>query len=204
MKRKIGLTALAGVGFAAIGLVGAWSKRSPASEDDSPHRDLRRNRIGAHVITGRTVTITKPDRSQLFSFWRDFTNLPAFMDDLEKVEKAGKGWRWTIKAPGGGTVEVVTEIVEEREGELIAWRSVDGSDIETTGRVTFADAPGGRGTEVALIIGYKPPAGRPGQVVAKLLQREPEIQARRNLRRFRMLMETGEIATSSNQLEEAA
>ena len=204
MKRKIGLTALAGVGFAAIGLASAWAKRSPSSADDSPHRDLRKNRIGAHVITGRTVTITKPDRAQLFAFWRDFTNLPAFMDDLEKVEKADKGWRWTIKAPGGGTVDVITEIVEERDGKLIAWRSVEGSDIETTGRVTFADAPGDRGTEVALVVGYKPPAGRVGQVVAKLLQREPEIQARRNLRRFRMLMETGEIATSSNQLEEAA
>jgi uncharacterized membrane protein len=83
---------------------------------------------------------------------------------------------------------------------LIAWRSVEGSDIDTEGRVQFRDAPGDRGTEVELVIAYQPPFGRAGQAIAKLLQREPAIQARRDLRRFKMLMETGEIANSDRRL----
>ena len=128
------------------------------------------------------------------------------MENLAGVSKRGQEWCWTIRAPVGNTVAIDTEIAEERDGELIAWRSTPSSEIATEGRVHFKDAPGGRGTEVTLIISYQPPFGRLGQAIAKLLQREPSIQARRDLRRFRMLMETGEIATPANrpQLEETA
>lgn len=148
------------------------------------------------------MTIAKPPRDQLFAVWRDFSNLPLFMENLEAVEMRDTDQScWTIKAPGGLSVNIETIIVEEIPGELIAWRSVDGSDIDTEGRVKFRDAAGGRGTEVELIIAYKPPYGRAGEIIAKMFQREPAIQSRRDLRRFKMLMETGEIANSDRRLK---
>ncbi|UZK70098.1 SRPBCC family protein [Sphingomonas sp. S1-29] len=199
----LGLLAVAGVAAVA-----ATRPRKPphGGEDSAPGRTARRSSFGDYTVIGKTVTISKPSRAELYAFWRDFTNLPAFMENLDSVElTGGKQSRWTIKAPGG-TVTVDSEIAQEREGELIAWRSVEGSEIDTEGRVTFRDAPGGRGTQVALIVAYKAPFGTAGRLVAKLFQREPNIQARRDLRRFKSLMETGEIATSDNRLniEEAA
>ncbi|GAA0733087.1 SRPBCC family protein [Sphingomonas japonica] len=175
--------------------------QSQGNDDDAPGRTARTGRFGDYAVVGKTVTIAKPDRAQLFAFWRDFANLPRFMENLKSVDHIeGKRSRWTITGPVGDVI-VESEIAEERSGELIAWRSVEGSGVDTEGRVAFRDAPGGRGTQVELIVAYKPPMGRAGQAVAKLLQREPAQQARRDLRRFKSLMETGEIATSDNRLK---
>lgn len=203
MDRK-SLTA-AGAATAVLAIAGgmllARSGSSRGNSDDAPGRTARRGRFGHYAVVGKTVTISKPARTQLFDFWRDFSNLPSFMENLERVEKiASDRWRWTIRAPGDTSVDVETEIAEEIPGELIAWRSVEGSDIDTEGRVRFRDADGGRGTLVELIVAYKPPLGRAGQLAAKLFQREPAIQSRRDLRRFKMLMETGEIANSDRRL----
>lgn len=151
----------------------------------------------ADTLIGRTVTINKP-RAALYAYWRDFTQLPTFMDNVEKIEMLDdKRSHWVVKAPGGSTVEWVAAITEERDGEYIAWASEEGADVPNSGRIDFADASGGRGTVVTATILYDPPAGVIGKVVAKLFQREPAIQARRDLRRFKQLMETGEIATGA-------
>ncbi len=209
MERKTLSAAAAVAGVLAVGggLLLARSSASRGGKDDAPGRTARTGRFGDYAVVGKTVTISKPSRGELFAFWRDFTNLPAFMDNLERVESLGdRRSRWTIRAPGGASVVVTTEVAQEKQGELIAWRSVTGSDVDTEGRVAFRDAPGDRGTEVELVIAYKPPLGRAGQAIAKLLQHEPGIQARRDLRRFKMLMETGEIANSDRclNLEEDA
>lgn len=212
MDRETSKAPLAVLGLAAIAggmLLALKSSSGPAQRDgdDAPGRTARRGRFGDYAVIGKTVTIAKPPREELFAFWRDFTNLPAFMDNLESVEiLGGKRSRWTIASPGGGTVAIETEIAQEVAGELIAWRSVEGSDIDTEGRVSFRDAPGDRGTRVELIVAFKPPMGRAGQAIAKLLRRNPAVQALHDLRRFKSLMETGEIATSDNRLnlEEAA
>ena len=204
MKMKSLTAAGAMTGLLAIGggVLLARSGRSRGGRDDAPGRTARTGRFGDYAVVGKTVTIAKPSRDRLFAIWRDFSNLPSFMDNLKAVEMLGDNRsRWTIKAPGGSSVDVDTRIVEETPGELIVWRSVEGSDIDTEGRVKFRDAPGGRGTEVELIIAYKPPFGRAGEAIAKLLQREPALQARRDLRRFKMLMETGEIANSDRRLK---
>jgi uncharacterized membrane protein len=121
------------------------------------------------------------------------------MENVEKVEKLDdKRSRWTIKAPVGSSVELVTKITDERPGELIAWKSEPESQITTDGRVEFLDAGPGRGTMVRLVMHYDPPAGIVGKGLAKLFQREPKIQSRRDLRRFKSLMETGEIATNAS------
>ncbi|MDY6923330.1 MAG: SRPBCC family protein [Pseudomonadota bacterium] len=143
----------------------------------------------------RAVMINRP-RQELYDFWRDFRNLPAFMENVRSVEITGEATSWLVAGPAGSEIELVSEIVEERPGEYIAWRSLEESDIDHDGWVEFRDNPFGRGTEVRVFIDYDPPAGAIGKVIAKVLQREPRVQARRELRRFKQLMETGEIATS--------
>ena len=198
---------MAGLGLAVGGIaVGAAinaKTRKGRSSDDAPGYTARRG-FGDYAVVGRTVTIRKP-RRELFQFWRDFSNLAGFMENLERIETGGGDAArstWYIKAPAGQTVAVETEVVREEEGKLIAWRSVEGSGIDTEGRVTFEDAPGDRGTRVGLIIAYKPPAGELGRAIAKMFLREPEIQARHDLKRFKMLMETGEIATSARTADQ--
>ena len=197
----------AGGAMAALALVAnrkAEEARMRRPHDDAPGRTARQARFGHYAVVGKTVTIDKP-RAELFAFWRDFTNLSSFMENLEEVRPAENGaTTWVIKGPMDRSIDVVTKVVEEEEGELIAWRSVEGSTIDTEGRVKFRDAPGGRGTHVELIVSYKPPAGEVGRLVAKLLRREPEVQARHDLKRFKMLMETGEIATSARTNKENA
>ncbi len=149
------------------------------------------------TLSGKTVTINRP-RQELYDYWRKLENLPTFMDNVERVEPLGDGrYRWVVKAPAGKTAEWISTITEERPGELIAWTSEPGADVPNSGRIDFRDAPGGRGTWVTATILYDPPAGAIGKLIAKIFQREPAIQARRDLRRFKQLMETGEIATGS-------
>lgn len=151
----------------------------------------------ADTLIGRTVTINRP-REELYAYWRDFSKLTSFMDNVESVEVLdGNRSRWVVKAPGDTTVEWIAEITDERDGEMIAWSSVEGADVPNSGRIDFQDASGGRGTVVTATILYDPPAGLIGKAIAKLFQREPAIQARRDLRRFKQLMETGEIATGA-------
>ena len=152
------------------------------------------------TLVGRTVTINRP-RAELFAFWRDFANLSRFMENVERVDVLdGKRSHWVVKGPTG-PVEWDAVITEEQPDTLIAWTSDEGADVPNSGRVEFRDA-GARGTVVSVTIRYDPPAGFIGKAVAKIFQREPAIQARRELRRFKQLMETGEIATGARNARE--
>ncbi|MEO7470171.1 MAG: SRPBCC family protein [Sphingobium limneticum] len=147
-------------------------------------------------LIGRSVTINRP-RDELFAYWRDFSNLPSFMDNVERIDiLSDTTSHWVMKAPAGRTVEWDATITEEKAGEWIAWTSAEGADVPNSGRIEFRDA-GARGTIVTATIAYDPPAGVVGKVIAKLFQGEPAIQARRDLRRFKQLMETGEVATAA-------
>lgn len=148
------------------------------------------------ALVGRTVIINRP-RQELYDFWRDFKNLPRFMESIRAVRVSDdRRSHWVVEAPAGRTVEWDSVITEEVPGELIAWESESGADIKNTGRIEFRDNTAGRGTEVSATIVYDPPGGDLGKLIAKLFQQEPKIQARRDLRRFKQLMETGEISTS--------
>ncbi|WP_174292732.1 SRPBCC family protein [Sphingomonas bacterium] len=145
-------------------------------------------------ISGRSVTINKPV-AEVFARFRDFAQLPSFMENVERIDVLDdKRSHWVVKAPAGRTVEWDAIVTEERPDELIAWTSAEGADVANSGRIDFRDA-GARGTVVTATIVYDPPGGIIGKVIAKMFQREPAIQARRDLRRFKQLLETGEIAT---------
>jgi uncharacterized membrane protein len=134
---------------------------------------------------------------ELYQYWHDFENLPRFMKHLESVRVTGEGRsHWVAKAPAGTTVEWDAEVTEDRPNELIAWRSLEGSQVENSGSVRFEPAPGNRGTIVKVEINYTPPGGALGALVAKLFGEEPGQQAQESLRSFKQLMETGEVVIS--------
>ena len=168
------------------------SKRSDAIEEAT--QDL----AGAHgnSIVARAVTINRPV-GELFAYFRDFANLPTFMENVERIEIIDdRRSHWVVKGPAGKSYEWTSIITDETPDRLIAWSSEDGADVPNSGRVEFRDA-GARGTVVTATILYDPPGGVMGKLIAKMFQREPAIQARRDLRRFKQLMETGEIATAA-------
>ena len=147
----------------------------------------------------KSVTINKSPE-ELYSFWRRFENLPRFMNHLESVTTAPGGRsHWVAKAPAGSTVEWDAEVYNEKEGELIAWRSLDGADVDNAGSVRFEQAAGGGGTTVRVTLRYDPPGGALGAAVAKLFGENPEQQIEEDLRRFKQVMETGEIPTTEGQ-----
>jgi uncharacterized membrane protein len=148
------------------------------------------------VRVERVTTVNKPVH-EVYEFWREFQNFPRFMRHLESVEVLGdRRSRWRAKAPAGQTVEWEAEMLEDRQDEWIAWRSLPGSQVENSGSVRFSPAPGARGTEVRVQLQYSPPAGRVGRGIAWLFGEEPEQQIHDDLHRFKQLMETGEIPLS--------
>lgn len=171
--------------------------------DDAPHFAARsaapspeQQARAESALIASTVTINKP-RSEIYAFWRDFANLATVMENVESITvRDDRTAHWVVSAPGGKTVEWDAIVTEDQPGSLIAWQSAEGADIPNSGRVEFADA-GERGTVVTATIAYRPPGGAIGQLVAKLFQKEPAIQTRRDLRRLKQYLETGEIATST-------
>jgi uncharacterized membrane protein len=148
------------------------------------------------VLIGRSVTIDRP-RQQLYAFWRDFKNLPLFMRNVHSVAiRDSAHSHWVIEAPAGKTVEWDSQITQDEPGRLIAWESLEGASVRNSGRVEFIDSPDGRGSVVRVTLTYDPPAGAVGKLIAKLFHKEPKIQARQDLRRFKQLMETGEVSTA--------
>lgn len=151
---------------------------------------------GAGDLVGRTVIINVP-RQAIYAFWRDFRNLPLFMENIESVQVFDeRRSHWTVKGPANSSFEWDSVITEDIPGEEIAWSSADNAEVPNSGRIEFRDTTNGRGTQVTVNIVYDPPAGKLGKAVAKLFGREPNIQTRHDLRRFKQLMETGEIPTS--------
>ena len=184
---------------------------SDTRSDDAPavhsKNDVAAADVGARdeaALSAATVTINRPAR-EIYDFWRDQRNLVPIMDNVRSIAPAGEGrWHWVVAAPGGRTVEWDAVITEDRPGSLLAWASAEGGDVRNSGRIAFEDVPG-RGSYVTATIAYDPPLGAVGKLFAKLFQREPAIQSRRDLRRLKQFLETGEIATSSRtraQLDE--
>lgn len=137
---------------------------------------------------------------EAYRFWRDFENLPLFMRHLDSVRSAEDGrTEWTAIGPLDSRLQWKAEIVDDQENQRIAWRSVAGSDFHNRGSVEFRPAPGNRGTIVTAIMEYEPPAGSLGRAAAAVFGKHPEFTIREDLRRFKALMEMGEIPTTEGQ-----
>lgn len=147
----------------------------------------------------KSLTINRsPD--ECYRFWHDFENFPSFMKHLESVQITGENRvHWKARAPAGTSVEWDAELIADQPGQYLAWHSLEGADIDNAGSVRFERAPGGRGTIMRVELEYRPPGGAAGALIAKLFGEEPEQQIDEDLRRFKWLIETGEIPTTIGQ-----
>jgi uncharacterized membrane protein len=204
------MAAVVGVG-AADWIAGQQLSSDGASQDvwEQPDDDVERGAAlatsktrshhsgGIHVQKSLTVNRSAED---CYTFWRDFTNLPRFMTHVESVQPRGdRSSHWVAKAPLGARVEWDAEIVDDRPGERISWRSLPGSDVQHSGTVRFIPAPGNRGTIVRVQMRYAPPGGMVAALAAKLFGEEPRQQIPQELRRFKAILETGEVPTTEGQ-----
>ena len=181
VNEAIGRDSAHGHGYAAI------------ADEGSDTRERLGGPRGVHVDD--TVTINRPV-AEVYRFWRNFENLPQFMQHLESVSmREGGISHWVAKGPAGMNVEWDARIINEVEHKVIGWQSLEGSMVSTAGSVTFEQAPGG-GTRVRVHFQYDPPAGKLGAAVARLFGEEPNKQVRDDLRRFKELMETGTPVTA--------
>ena len=150
---------------------------------------------GGNIVKKSIIIDRTPE--EIYQFWHNFENLPTFMKHLESVSVTGDGRsHWVAKAPAGSSVEWDAEVTEDRPNELIAWRSLEGADVDNSGSVRFERAPGNNGTIVHVDIEYNPPGGVIGSVVAKLSGEEPGQQIYDDLRNLKQVMEVGEIVLS--------
>jgi uncharacterized membrane protein len=194
------LMALTGGGLVyrgATGHCGVYQALGVDTSDKQSGRVSVRHNRGIKIE--KSMTITKSPE-ELYTFWRNFSNLPRFMNHLESVtELDGKRSHWVAKAPAGMTVEWDAEIINEEKNELIAWRSLEGATVPNAGSIRFEPAPANRGCVVRVSLSYEPPGGALGSKIAKLFGEEPGQQIEEDLRRFKQLMETGEIASTDVQ-----
>ena len=148
-------------------------------------------------VHAKASCIVDRDPDEVYHFFRDFRNLPRFMEHLESVQELPDGRsHWIAKGPAGMSVEWDAEIVADDPGRVITWRSLENSDVDNAGAVVFEAAAGGRGTILRVNIQYNPPGGVVGATVAWLFGEEPNQQLEDDLRRLKQVLEVGEVVVS--------
>jgi uncharacterized membrane protein len=146
---------------------------------------------GHGVKVEKSIVINRP-ASDVYRYWRNLSNLPRFMQHIRYISVQGKWSRWVAKGPLGFNVAWDAEIITDRPNEVIAWRSLEGSDVDNAGSVHFQ--PEGEGaTRVTVTLKYNPPAGRLGAAVAHVFGQDLEPLVEEDLQRFKHLMEAGEL-----------
>lgn len=149
-----------------------------------------------HTLHCMRSTTVNRSLEEVYAFWRQLENFPRFMAHLESVTVDGTTSHWRAKAPVGMSIEWDAVITEDVPNECIAWRSLEGAQVPNYGSVRFTRSPGGRGTEVHVDLRYEIPGGKLASLVAKLFGEEPAVQIDGDIRRFKQVMETGEVVHS--------
>jgi uncharacterized membrane protein len=204
MKATRSLTFLTGI--ALLGLGGSLIARSLSAEDDDDSAGYGERNPRAAVPYGRGTRIEKAftiecPAGELYAYWRDLSNLPGIMSHLARVEVVDEHRSlWTAKGPGNVPVSWEAEIIDDAPGERIAWRSVSGA-VPNAGSVSFAPAPGGRGTELHVEIEWAPPGGPLGRSFASLFGGDPGLIVESDLRRFKATMEAGHPAINGTDVK---
>jgi uncharacterized membrane protein len=199
-RRSLPGAALAVLGGSLIyrGLTGHCSMYSALGIHTSAPTGERASIPAGHgVKVLESITIDQPVE-EVYPTWRNFENLPRFMQHLVSVRDEGRRSHWRAKAPGGMTVGWDAEIINEDRNRLIAWRSLPGSLVATAGAVHFTPAANGQGTEVQVELKYDVPGGKPATWLAWLFGEEPSVQVRDDLRRFKEMMERSRAATATS------
>lgn len=161
------------------------------STNEARPRDTRVDIDHSRSVDVRHAIHVARPRDELYAIWRDFSTLPQFMDHLARVEVITPTVsHWVTKGPAGTSVEWDMEIVDEQQGEWIAWRSKGPTEVPNRGTVMFREAAGG-GTEIFVTLEAEPPAGKVGDLVARMFGRSPDRQVRRALERFKDMAESG-------------
>lgn len=190
------LTAL-GAGMLHRGVTGYCQFYNALGIDHA--NSAERDRIARDIHIEKSVTVNRSPE-ELYRFWRNFENLPRFMNNLDSVVVTdAQHSHWKVKGPAGSTIEWDAEIYNKKENELISWRTLEGADVVNAGTVRFEQAPNGRGTYVRVSLNYNAPAGRISALIAKLFGQEPGQMIEEDLRRFKQVMEAGELATVEGQ-----
>lgn len=184
MASVAGILVLDVLGAAQLGRA---ARRSVASTG-------RRQRRGSIRVT-RSITVNRPPED-VYRFWRDLQNLPLFMDHLESVDVVDGQSHWRARGPGGSTVEWDATMIEDRPNELLAWRSIEGADVDNAGIVELITAPGDRGTVVRVALRYEPSSRRMTSLLAKVFGPDPARELESDLRRLKQVIETGEVVCS--------
>jgi len=203
-RGKLGGLVLLGAGAGLIyrGLTGHCYCYDALGIDTSEHNLATAVPAQQGYRVERAVTINLPAH-ELYSQWRNLENLPNLMSHLKSVEMIDdRRSHWIAEGPMGAKIEWDAEIINERENELSAWRSLAGSQMETAGSVRFTPLPHDRGTSVNVNLKYNPPAGKLGAAVAKIFGSGMEQQIADDLSRFKSQMEAGEAPTTQGQLRE--
>jgi uncharacterized membrane protein len=199
-KTKLTAATIAVLGVTALDIlcsVSLTSESNPAAGHDAGSWTLPQVGDGMQQLNA-VITVNKPVE-EVYAFWKDPQNLPLFMDNLESVRiTSGRRSHWKATGPAGLTVEWDAETITDNPNELIMWSSVEESDVVNMGTVRFAPAVGGRGTEVSLEMEFKPKGGIVGEKIAKFFAEIPRTQLRNDLRRFKQLIEIGEIVKSDS------
>ena len=147
-----------------------------------------------------SITVMK-SAAEVYRFWRDFENLPRFMTHLIDVDTTSDGQSlWTAEGPLGLKVSWEAKIVSDIPNRIISWKSLPGADVDTAGSVHFEEQPHGRGTDVRIELKFAPPAGKFGSAIAALFGKSPQKQIQEDLRRFKQILETGEIPTAGRSV----
>lgn len=187
-RTAIATTAVAGI--SALDVFASWQQTRAMGQGLSGTAD---------VFIEKSISINASPQT-CYEAWRRLEELPRFMRHLESVRTLDdKRSHWRARAPGGQTVEWDAEITEDRPGEKLSWRSLENAQVANAGSVRFQPMPHGRGTILRISLHYAPPAGQAGAVLARILGEEPSVQLREDLRRFKQIVETGEIATTRGQ-----
>jgi uncharacterized membrane protein len=188
-----------GRALGALGVVAAISAIDVAVSLRESSRQSSTNRSAlSEPLLEHTVAVLKAPE-ECYAFWRELSNLSKISETIESVTSLGdRRSHWVMKGLGSTRIEWDSEITEDRPGQGLAWRSLPGSDVTHAGAVRFAPAPGNRGTHVTVTMHYRG-AGQAGRALSQLLGRNPNSTVREDLRRFKSLMEAGEIPTTVGQ-----
>ncbi len=204
------------IGGLLLGLLGGALIRRGATGHCEVYEKLGVNTGQANTESGvpgnkgikvvKTIAVARPPL-EVYRYWRNLENLARFMEHVKSVrELDGERSAWVVKGPMGHDVEWTARIISDREGEMIAWESLPGAEVQNAGSVWFEAANGGSATEVKVSLQYQPPAGVVGAAVAKLFGEAPEQQLEEDLRRFKSLIEESapEVATEKQQQQSPA